>query len=315
MFKNNIGSHPDFLIIGAARSGTTSLYNALISHPKVYMPKIKEPSFYAFDNIKPDFKCIYGSDKYTNSRFYELEKYLALFKKKEAPITQGEASTIYLYSETAAKTIRKYNKNVKIIAVLRDPFERAYSAYNYNRMEMLEDLPFDEALKKETYRIENNWSPEYHYISKGLYGKQVRRYLAEFNKKNIKIILFDDLKNNFGLIVKDICEFIGIEADYALNISKEKNKSGVPTSLYQRKLRVFFAKPNYLRSIGKLFIPLRLRRKIAESLLYGNNRKGLTEPTPLPESLKRDVFYRYEKDLCDLEKLIGKDLSNWKIDA
>lgn len=315
MANLHTGKHPDFLIIGAARCGTTSLYNSLASHPEIFMPSVKEPSFYAFDNIKPQYKSIYGDDKYTKSQFYLLDRYLGLFPPKKAGVVQGEASTIYLYSEKAAEVIWKYNENVKLIVVLRDPFERAYSAYNYNRMELLEDVPFEEALRIESKRIKEGWSPEYHYINKGLYYQQLIRYFKRFGEHRIRVFILDDLKSSYVAVLSEICTFLGIENTYKFTNIERKNVSGLPRSFFQRQLRQFFAKPNYLRSIGKHLLPLILRRRVAENLLYGKNTKGLEKFKPIDASLKAQVFNHYKDDLNLLEVLIDRDLSSWRVNA
>ena len=131
---------PNFLIIGAAKSGTTALYHSLKQHPQIYMSPVKEPRFFAFEGETPRF-CGPGDDRFVRKFVTNFEDYLRLFEAVTDQIAIGEASTVYLtMSETSSRRIRHHLPHAKLIAVLRHPADRAYSQYQVRFSSGLEKL-------------------------------------------------------------------------------------------------------------------------------------------------------------------------------
>ena len=179
--KNNL---PNFLIVGAAKCGTSSLHNYLNQHPDVYMPsyneqgmKVKEPRFLIKNLVK---------DRLHNG-IWNLESYQALFNHVVNEKAIGESTVLYLYYyNEAIKNIKKYlGDDVKIIIMLRNPVDRAFSAYTHVSRSMKELLSFEEALKIEKNRLENDivLTPMVMYKNMGLYHDMVKAYIDNF--KNI----------------------------------------------------------------------------------------------------------------------------------
>ncbi len=151
---------PNFLVIGATKSGTTSLYTYLKQHPEVYMP-MKEPNFFALEGREPPFfRGPEGWKEPSQKRITDLEGYRTLFAGASGEKAMGEVSPLYLYAPQAAYRIRRYVPEAKLVAILRNPVERAYSAYMHLVREDREPLGFAEALKEEERRIQSNWGPE-----------------------------------------------------------------------------------------------------------------------------------------------------------
>ncbi|MCI0470063.1 MAG: sulfotransferase [Candidatus Aminicenantes bacterium] len=199
---------PNLFIVGAARSGTTSLWRYLKSHPGVFMPGDqleKEPAF--FSGLK-------------RSRFKKPEQYLKLFENaREEHVRVGEASTAYLTDADSARRIYEYNPQAKIIIMLRNPARRAYSLYNWMVQEGYEYAKsFETALELEKIRINkkipNYFEPEYYYnylyFNSGLYYEQVKRYLDLF-KERVLTIKFEDYIKDFSNEWRKICAFLEIE--------------------------------------------------------------------------------------------------------
>ena len=160
---------PNFLVIGAARSGTTSLYYCLQNHPQVYVTPVLEPRFFAFEGEKVDFNG--PGDRLLKRRIVtKVEDYAALFDGVIDEIAIGEVSPAYLTSQSAPVRIQHYIPNTKIIAVLRNPVERAISSF---RLEVLQGLEragdFASALQQEDLRMRNNWSYVWQYKRWGFY--------------------------------------------------------------------------------------------------------------------------------------------------
>ncbi|MEL6786501.1 MAG: sulfotransferase, partial [Cyanobacteria bacterium J06607_15] len=185
---------PNFLIIGAAKAGTSSLYYYLKQHPDIYMSPIKETNFLALEG---DELCYAGPDQGINkTSITKLEDYQNLFKNVSTESAVGEASPIYLDSQKAIKNAQKYLPGVKLIAILRNPITRAFSSYSHLMRENLETNPFRAALDQEEERINLKWSHLYYYKQKGFYYQYLQRYFQEFDRNNIKVYLFEDLNHH-----------------------------------------------------------------------------------------------------------------------
>src|SRR6187402_2994451 len=180
---------PDFLIVGAARSGTTTLHSYLRQHPGIFLPDIKEPSFFVFEG---------DQQKYVKGKFAfavrDIDSYEKLFRQARPAQKTGEISTpyLYLYERTIA-SIEKYFKTyneIKIVILLRNPVDRAFSQYCWRVRDGREPLSFEAAIKSEPERMKENYSFDYFYLDRGFYFKQVKAYLENF--KHVKVILFED---------------------------------------------------------------------------------------------------------------------------
>jgi hypothetical protein len=221
-FKNSVTA-PTFIIVGAARSGTTSLYDWLQQHPQVFMSPIKETNH--FSQLEPNLQGP-GSEKLNEPLSWKpdgslcerhaaivtsWDDYLALFAASRAYAARGEASPSYLYYSSAAGNIRRRIPHCKIIIVLRNPVDRAFSNYKALVRWGRETLDFETALAMEDQRLSDGW--EHFWALKGLslYAEQVRRYLNQFPRTQIGIWLYDDLTRNPGSVFDQVCMFIGVE--------------------------------------------------------------------------------------------------------
>jgi len=210
---------PNFLIIGAAKAGTTSFYQWLRQHPEVFMPAIKEPSFFVYGYGISDF-----------------EKYLSFFETASSMRAIGEASTAYLVAPEAPQLIYKMAHDIKIIVLLRNPVHRAVSLYAWMVREGYEWLnTFERALAEEERRFHDpsfRWNnPEYFwdymYFRSGLYYEQVKRYIDTFGEESVKIYLFEELVNRPTEVYRDVCYFLDITPKFVPNFiayNQAKNK-------------------------------------------------------------------------------------------
>ena len=169
-------SMPNFLIIGAAKSGTSSLYAYSKQHPEIYMSSLKEPRFFAFEGEKVDF-CGPGSDVFNQETITNLEAYRALFNRVSDEKAIGEASPAYLCVPKAAECIYHYIPDVKLIVILRQPAERAYSSFLHTVRAGVEvNTDFTHALQEEEKRILNNWGFIWRHKTLGFYYPQLKPY-------------------------------------------------------------------------------------------------------------------------------------------
>ena len=292
---------PNFIIIGAAKAGTTSLYSYLEQHPQIYMCPEKEPRFFALEGEKLNFG---GPTQGINEgSVTSLEAYCQLFEGVTNQTAIGEASTLYLSSPKAPQRIKHYLPSVKFIAVLRDPAERAFSSYLHLVRDGYETLSFAQGLKAEANRIQEKWQPLWYYQQRGFYYEQLKRYFDLFEPEQIKIYLYEDLAADSTAVVQDIAHFLGVDANFTPKLNKE-NVSGVPKS---RWLQHLFTQDNRLKSSLKPLFPQKLRRGIAENV----KKQNLGAKPSLSSEARQELIAVYREDILKLQELIDRDLSTW----
>ncbi|RMH75155.1 MAG: sulfotransferase, partial [Cyanobacteria bacterium J007] len=203
---------PNFLILGAPKAGTTALYYYLEQHPEIYMSPVKEPNFFAFEGKQPDFKGPKDDEAWTNKcSIVNLNDYENLFDAVTDEKAIGEASTLYLYIPQTAQRIYQYIPHAKLIAILRDPIERAFSHFLHLRRDRREwHRNFIKAISEEEQRVDRNWAPAWHYLHTGLYFEQIQRYRQYFSEEQFKIYFYEDWKNNPESFVKELFAFLGV---------------------------------------------------------------------------------------------------------
>jgi hypothetical protein len=220
---------PNFLIIGAAKAGTTSLYHYLNQHPQIYMSPIKETNFFALAGKQLDFRGP-GDQEYIN-RFSitTMEAYQAQFQGVTHELAIGEASPLYLYEPETPYRIQHCLPNVKLIAILRHPVERAYSAFlHLTRDGREESATFAQALEQEQARIRNRWEHIWHYKQMGFYYEQLKRYYDCFAPNQIKVYLYDTLKSKPHKVMQDIFRFLNVDEAVVPDVSVKYNISNMP---------------------------------------------------------------------------------------
>lgn len=294
---------PNFLIIGAAKAGTTSLYHYLNQHPQIYMSPIKEPNFFALEGEKPNFRGPGDAQVINRYSITELECYQTHFKGITRETHVGEASTLYLYHPHAAERIRYYTPNTKLIAILRDPVDRAFSNFLHAIRDGREPLmDFAEALRAEDARISGHWGPLWHYKQRGFYYSQLKRYFDKFEGKQIKVYLYTDLKPNPLSVVKDMLQFLEIDEPFTPDVSLKLNVTGVPKN---KLLHYAFVKLNPFKAFIEPLIPAKLHLQLNK--LKNNNlaKKSLSR------EVRRELVKEYRDDILKLQELIQRDLSPW----
>jgi hypothetical protein len=293
---------PNFLIIGAAKSGTTALYHYLRQHPQVYMCPQKETNFFAYGEQKVRFT---GPRDANDSDFIitTLESYMAQFEAASNESAIGEASPWYLYSTDAAANISRRIPDAKLIAVLRNPVDRAFSSYLHVFKDGRESLSFEEGLIAEEDRIARGWEPIWHYQRVGLYAEQVKRFLSLFGRDQIRFYLYDDFLEDPDRLLVDIYQFLGVDPGFVADTSVRPNASGVPRNQLLGRLLL---QPNRLKEAIKPLIPSPLRYELSQRL-----SQRLLEKPPLGEETRKKLLSSYKNDILLLQNLVGRDLSMW----
>lgn len=294
-----VKNFPNLLIIGAAKSGTTSLHNYLKQHPDFFMSDHKEPHFLINNEI---------GVKRIHKAVTTLSDYQEMFEGSSEYKYRGESSVMYLpFPDIAIRNIKKYlNKDVKIIIMLRNPIERAFVGYLHNvRYNTSENLSFEEAIEKseERYQKINDMTPDTRYLHVGMYYNQVKKYMDEFGK-NVHVVIYDDYVSNINGCIKRVFDFLNvnnIEID-----SSERHMVGgwIFKNPILRKLMV---SENGLKSFAKLLLPNSILRKKIRTIVM---RFGTSKTPELTSKMRKFLEDYYRHDIVNLENLLDKDL-NW----
>jgi len=294
---------PNFLIVGAAKCGTSSLHNYLNQHPDIFMPtfnkegrNVKEPQFLISERLKD--RIHFG--------VWGWEEYKSLFNKVNSENAIGESSVFYLYYyNDAIKEIKnRLGKDIKIIIMLRNPIDRAYSAFQHVSRGLIEKNTFEEALILENGRLQNNKriTPMVMYKDMGMYYRMVKAYIEEF--KDVHIILYEDFNLSSDKVVKDVFRFLGVDKNKVIDTDIRYNVGGKRwTNTF---LKNIFIKDSKLKLLFKQI----LSRKYRE---YGINliNKLFKKNIPMKIETRQYLAKYFKKDIIKLSEIIGKDLTNW----
>ena len=279
---------PNFFIVGAAKAGTTSLYTYLSSHPQIFMSANKEPRFFSLpEGQPPDFRGPGDVEISHRGSITDFAEYKALFDDAGDAVAIGESSVTYLWNQSAAKRIHKAVPHARIIIVLRNPVERAWSAYLHKLREDVEPCAsFAEAIAEEVASRRSDWAPLWHYREMGFYHDHVKRYLELFGQEQVRIFLFEDLKSSPLLMIRSIFEFLEVDADFRPNIRTRHNITGVPRS---RMLHKLLKNRGRLKSLVQSILPGGMARKLAARL----RNRNLQKPDPPAETFEELRFQSF----------------------
>lgn len=279
---------PHFLGLGAQRSGTSWIYSCLNDHPEICIP-IKEIHFFSRERNYPK----------------GIEWYERIFDRCPPGTKAGEFSTSYLYDKKTPSRIAKYYPKVKLIASLRNPIDRAYSNYRNDIMagNIPDSVSFEGALENH---------PE--YLEQGLYTQQLKRYLKYFNRNQMLILIYDDLCNNSAGFIKDVYDFLGVNADFSPSmLDRRINVARTPRVFWLSKftgwIKKFMQKAhmeNLLWTLRKIRVP---------DLIHYLNTKQTEQANGLSLALKATLGRYFLDDTKRLSELLGRNLVNeWNLE-
>lgn len=267
-------ARPDFLIIGAKRSGTSTLFSLLADHPEVYRGD-KEIHYFDFNRDRG------------------IDWYRGLFRDAAPGQIAGEATQTYLFDPEIPPRIAAELPHVKLVAILRDPVQRAYSEYRYGVARGLEDLSLQEALAAEAERAGRSYRDYLakSYVQRGMYSQQLERVLEFFPRSQLHVVLFEDLIASPDAVYADLCRYLSIDDGFVpRDVARRVNPTLRFRSLAVRRL----TKGRGLlgRVAGKL-----------------NQRPD--DSAPMPSDVREDLARRFESSNRSTAQLLGRDLAEW----
>src|SRR5919106_3104915 len=286
---------PNFFIVGAQKAGTTSLYFYLKEVPGVYMSPLKEPFYFAPHAVHNSASDIIRDKK----------EYLRVFEKANGYIAIGEATPIYLWDPDAPKLIYQTVPHARIIMILRDPIERAYSNYLMRvRYSGVKSSFYDELIRD--YRSQEKlYGKSQLYVEFGMYYEQVKRYFNIFGREQVKVIIFEEFVQHPAQTVNEVLAFLGV--NYSVTEVKEQyNPYSVPRSPLSNWIFAFF---RWLRARNIKFYKILVL--LPDSVVESLPEKILFKRTHKPKiDLKALEFLQeiYRDDILKLESLLGRSL-------
>jgi hypothetical protein len=295
---------PNFFIVGAQKSGTSALSAWLGQHPQVFMSFPKEPGYLAFLERGYHYLDGYGREAPASEYVVKDEStYLKLFSSASpGQSVIAEASTWYFSVPGVAERIRNFNKDAKILVILRNPVDRAYSAWCHARRDKLEPCDeFSSALQKKNDRGEVEFLLRYQRM--GMYSDSLAEYLSVFGAERVRVLLYEDLLGDQLILWKHLCGFL--EIDQALEMPRQRrpNRSGQPRSrLVQTVLGSHRIKAG-IRAI----IPTQTAFWIKDRV----DRMNLKRFPELDEDTRATLLNYYRQDIETLARMTGRDLSGW----
>ena len=282
---------PNFFIVGAEKSGTTSLYEYLKGIPGVFMSHVKEPNYFTV-SIQPE--------RLFCSVIQEKEKYLKLFGDVKDEIAVGEASPFYLIDPETPKLIHQQIPNAKIIIILRNPIERAYSSYFQSIRSGWEKGSFSSAIDRSYDLKKRNEDLTLRIIIEGgFFSEQVKRYLDIFGKNQVKILIFEEFIQHPEKEIFQLLDFLGVKIDELPKLNKIYNPVTVP----KNKLSKSIIENTIIKKVALKIFSHDSSQKIRDRILVKKIKKPQME-----KSDKEKLVEIYAEDMNKLERILGRSL-------
>ncbi|GFE67615.1 sulfotransferase [Chroococcus sp. FPU101] len=291
---------PNFLIIGVQKAGTSSIYGYLRQHPQVYMSPIKETNFWT--NISKDSQLNETSSQH--KRITTFEQYTQLFEGVQDEIAIGEASPNYLFHyQSSLELIHQHLPNAKLIAIIRDPSERAYSDYLMH----IRDAKYGGKTLVEQLKTSSQTS---YTLLKGLYYQPLKHFIDKFGSEQVKVYLYEDLCQAPIQFMQGMYEFLGVDPTFYPDMSYKAQQGKLPKNQAVNNL---LRTDNPIRTAAantlKMFLPLEIRQNIRNQLLEVNSIDK--KQVPLSAEDRKLLVNYYRDDILKLQDLINRDLSAW----
>ncbi|MBU2669257.1 sulfotransferase domain-containing protein [Actinoplanes bogorensis] len=298
---------PDFLIAGVPKAGTTALHAALVGHPELFLPTVKEPKFFLSDG-PPPARGGPGDVQTYQEHVWRQSDYEALFDPAPAGTLRGEATPFYLHDLGAHERIKSLVPSARLVVLLRDPVDRAHSNWTHLWNAGLEpEADFLTACRAEPARVAAGWAAFWHYTGLGKYGEQVRHLFEHFPREQVLLLRYKELKDQPAATLDRVCAFLGVRTGVLTAVPRENvNRHVVEDNDLNRVLRLLLRTGG---TFGHRFpVPLRLAAR--GPLLTLLHRKHGTRPVTTPEE-RAALLPLFVDDIALLSQVTGESYEDW----
>jgi len=295
---------PDFVVVGAARSGTTALWQALGRHPEIFTYLPKEAHHHLFAAQPPSFTGP-GDDILSRQVVTDAAAYAEGYHGRRPGQIAGEAGVYYLHQREGLERLATASPEVRAIALLRDPTDRAFSSWAHLRRDdrETEGDPL-RAMELGADRVANGWEWIWDYVALSLYADAVTDLHDLVGKDRTLLVRYDDLVDRPDAVVSEVCTFLGVDPSLATAPPERVNTGGTPRS---GRLHEFLTRPNGLKDTLRPLVPDRLVQRTYRVAMARN-----VEPIGQPPELRRALAPQFASDISRLETVTGWDLEAWR---
>ena len=295
---------PTFFLLGAPKAGTTALYAMLKQHPDVFLPARKEPHYFAYRDHPLEFGGPADVRIMRHMVIQDEGSYRSQYCGRPERAT-GDASAMQLYVPGTSERIRAAVPDARLIAILRDPVQRAFSSWLHLVRDDRETLSFEDALDAEDERIAAGWIPLWHYRRASRYAEQLERWFDVFPVDQILILFHDELRSNSAAVLGRTFTFLGVDPGVPVATNVERNVSGIPRS---RRLQRILSRPHPLKDVLRRAVPGEVRER---TIAWLRNRNVAHRPEIQPATAER-LRDEVTDDVVRLEAMLRVDLSRWR---
>jgi Sulfotransferase family len=297
---------PDFLVIGAPKAGSTALHAALARHPGLYMSTVKEPKFFLTDG-PPPARGGPGDVQTYREHVWRRADYEALFDPAPPGTLRGEATPLYLHDPAAMGRIRELIPRAKLIAVLRDPVERAHSNWTHLWSAGLEPIDdFVAACAAEPDRIAAGWASFWYYTGLGKYGEQLSHLYTLFPREQVLVVRYLSMVDHPAETLDRICSFLGVQTGLIDALPRENVTAHPQVTLRHRAL----SRTLRIAAAAGERLPGEHATRLKDSLEHVLQRSAPPRQ-PLNWDEREQVLPTFEADIRLLEQVTGDDFSFW----
>jgi Sulfotransferase family len=307
-FGEPTGRLPDFLILGAPKAGTTALHTALAAHPGLFLSSPKEPKYFLCGGAPAPLYRGPGDAHSRREWIWRRDDYTRLFDSARGDQLCGESTPLYLRDIDAIRRIASELPHARLIAVLRDPVDRAYSNWMHlwvDGMEPVSDIVT--ACELETDRVDAGWAPFWRYVELGKYGEQLRRLYDHFDHKQVLLLRYRDLVDEPAPTLDRVCRFLGVETGLVGTVPPDNTRPYLTDNL---TTRAFSAAMRAGARVGAL-LPPEVWRGISQPLLHSMHRRSRDERPRLSSEQRRRLLEHFRDDIRLLGEVTGTSYDDW----
>ena len=302
---------PDALLIGAPKAGTSALHAALALHPQVFSSQPKEPKYYLCADAPPPAYRGPGDAHSQQEWIWRFEDYQRLFEPARPDQLRIESTPFYLYQRNARRRIAEELPRAKLIVVVRDPVDRAYSNWMHLWSDGLEpESNFLRAFELERERTAAGWAPFWHYRRLGLYGRQLEDLYRHVDADRILVVRYRELVADPAGLMDRVCAFLGLDRGVLRTIPHENSRAfvgpGPSTAVLSRVIRAGAA-------LGALFPP-EVWRRASQPLTGLMQSRGAIARPALDPAIRTRLVEQFSDDIALLEQVTGQSFDDWRKD-
>lgn len=302
-------STPDALIIGAPKAGTSALHAALAQHPQIYASPVKEPKYYMGWDAPPPSYAGPGDPHSNKEWIWRREDYRALFSGAPGDAVRLESTPFYLYMPGARRRIAEELPEAKLIVIVRDPIDRAYSNWMHLWVDGLEPIPdFVEAWHAEDRRVAAGWAPFWRYRRLGRYGEQLADLCRLVNRERVFVLRYWQLVSHPDETLNEVARFLGIAEDQVITIPPDNARPfvepGLRASMLGRVIRAGATAASYA--------PPQVWRRASKPLVGLLQHGGHSQRPKLRPQQRTALLGDCADDISLLEQTLGESFQDWR---